>query len=399
MAKLTDIAIRNLKPKLRRYEVPDGGCAGLYCVVQPSGRRSFCVRYRFGRGSQSSRKLTLERGISLAAARKLAADAKLAVAQGRDPAAEKQTEKNRAAGAAANTLAHVIGKYYQDPRVRALRSAAHSEAMLRRNVIPVFGSRPVSSIKRSELVTLCDELIVSRGLRTSDATLKTLGAVFNWWQLRDPTEEFRSPIVRGMSRYRPHQHRRSRVLNDDEIRALWAAAGELGIYGSLLKFLLLTGARRNEAACMTWDELKGDVWILPASRNKTGEELERPLSRFALSILDELPRVQDNPYVFSLGACPFSSHSRFKKRLDARLQFAQQFRVHDLRRCARSLLSRAGIANDIAEMCLGHLLPTMRAVYDRFKYAEQKRHAFESLASLIERIVDPRDNVLSMQRA
>jgi integrase len=397
--KLTDFAIQNLKPKPHRYEVPDGGCAGLYVIVQPSGRKSFCVRYRFGKGKRSARKLTLEPGLSLAAARKLAAGAKFDVAQGGDPAVKKQMERRHAAGAAANTLAHVVGKYYQDPRVRVLRSAAHSEAMLRRNVIPVLGSRPVSSIKRSELVTLCDELIVTRGERTADVTLGILGAVFNWWTLRDPTEEFRSPVVRGMSRYRPHQHRRSRVLDDDEVRALWAAAGDLGIYGSLLKFLLVTGARRTEAAAMRWSEIKGDTWILPAARNKVNEELERPLSKLALRILDVLPRIEGNPYVFSLGTHAFNSHSRFKKRLDTRLQFAQQWQLHDVRRCTRSLLSRAGIANDIAEMCIGHVLPNIRATYDRFKYTEQKRHAFESLASLIQRIIKaPRDNVVAMQR-
>ena len=395
MAKLTDIAIRNLKPKASRYEVPDSGCAGLYCVVQPvTGRKSFCVRYRFG---GRSRKLTLEGGVSLAAARKLAADAKLAVAQGRDPAADKREAKNRTTGAAASTLAHVVTKYYQDHRVKALRTASHSEAMLRRNVLPAFGSRPIASIKRSELLTLCDELIAARGERTADATLKILGAVCNWWQLRDPTEEFRSPIVRGMSSYRAHQHRRSRVLNDDEIRALWAAAGDLGVYGSLLKFLLASCARRSEACCMVRDELKGGTWILPASRNKVGEELERPLSKLALDILDELPRIEGSPYIFTLGSRPLGGHSRFKRQLDAKLRFAQQWQVHDLRRCARSLLSRAGVANDIAEMCLGHVLPGIRATYDKFKYVEQKRHAFEALAALIENIVNPRANVVALR--
>ena len=395
MVRLTDIAVRNLKPKAHRYEVPDSGCAGLYCVVQPgTGRKSFCVRYRVGR---QTRKLTLDRGLSLAAARKLAADAMLAVAQGRDPAAEKRDTKRRTAGAAASTLAHIVTKYYQDPRVKALRSSAESEARLRRNVLPVFGSRPIAGIKRSELLTLCDELIVTRGERAADATLKNLGTVFSWWQLRDPTETFRSPIVRGMSSYKPHQHRRARILSDDEIVALWLVAGEIGIYGSLLKFLLTSCARRNEAACMEWSELRDGVWTLPRHRNKTNEEVERPLSKLALSILDALPRIQGNPFVFRLGTRPFNSHSYFKRQLDGRLQFERQWQVHDLRRTARSLLSRAGIANDMAEMCLGHVLPGIRATYDRFKYIEQKRYALEALAALIENLVNPKANVVALR--
>jgi integrase len=388
VAKLTDVAIRNLKPRAIRYEVPDSGCAGLYCVVQPvTGHKSFCVRYRCG---GPSRKLTLPRGIGLAAARAMASDAMLAVAQGRDPAADKREAKNRTTGAAANTLAHVVTKYYQDPRVKALRTASHSEAMLRRNVLPAFGSRPIASIKRSELLTLSDELIATRGERTADATLKILGAVCNWWQLRDPSEQFRSPIVRGMSSYRAHQHRRSRILDDDEIRALWAAAGDLGVYGSLLKFLLASCARRSEACCMARDELKGDTWILPASRNKVGEELERPLSKLALGILDELPRIQDNPYVFTLGSRPLGGHSRFKRQLDAKLQFAQQWQVHDLRRTARSLLSRAGVPSEHGERCLGHAIRGVEGTYNRHAYYEEKRLAFEKLAALIENIINPK---------
>src|SRR5262245_18947612 len=106
---LTPIAIANMKPRPQRYEVSDGGCAGLRVVVFPSRRKSFIVRYRY-RGLQ--RKLTLwpylvERGeqsepattpeldtpLSLAAARELATKALREAKSGRDPAAEKQRKR------------------------------------------------------------------------------------------------------------------------------------------------------------------------------------------------------------------------------------------------------------------------------------------------------------------
>ena len=73
--------------------------------------------------------------------------------------------------------------------------------------------------------------------------------------------------------------------------------------------------------------------------------------------------------------------------------------LHDLRRTARSLLSRAGISPDIAEMCLGHVLTGVRGTYDRHAYHEEKKHAFEALAAQIARIVDPQDNVVAMRGA
>jgi hypothetical protein len=88
--KLTDVAIRNFKAGVARREIPDGGCAGLYVVLQPSGHRSYAVRYRV---DGKSRKLTLSGGLTLAAARKAASEALFAVAQGKDPAAAKRQHR------------------------------------------------------------------------------------------------------------------------------------------------------------------------------------------------------------------------------------------------------------------------------------------------------------------
>ena len=103
MAKtLTTKGIENTKPGAVRQEIPDGGCRGLYLVVQPSGRKAWAVRYRH---DGKPKKLTLDRTLTLAGARKAATDALHEVAQGRDPAAQKfaaraGAEKARTARAA-----------------------------------------------------------------------------------------------------------------------------------------------------------------------------------------------------------------------------------------------------------------------------------------------------------
>src|ERR1700738_919332 len=79
--KFTDIGVRNLKPEGERFEVRDKDQRGLYLVVQPSGAKSWAVRYRF---NGEPRKITLL-GVTLAQARKLAADVWFQVAQGIDP--------------------------------------------------------------------------------------------------------------------------------------------------------------------------------------------------------------------------------------------------------------------------------------------------------------------------
>jgi integrase len=76
----------------------------------------------------------------------------------------------------------------------------------------------------------------------------------------------------------------------------------------------------------------------------------------------------------------------------------KDWRLHDLRRTARSLLSRAGVNPDVAERCLGHAIPGIRGVYDRHAYTEEMRVAFERLAALIDTIVREEPNVVAMER-
>jgi integrase len=93
-----------------------------------------------------------------------------------------------------------------------------------------------------------------------------------------------------------------------------------------------------------------------------------------------------------------SGFSKFKHKFDEACGVAD-WTLHDLRRTARSLMSRAGVAPDHAERCLGHVIGGVRGTYDRHEYAEEKRKAFEALAGQIDRIVNPRENVVAIGRA
>src|SRR5215203_4907854 len=101
-----------------------------------------------------------------------------------------------------------------------------------------------------------------------------------------------SPIVRGMARTSGKDRARARILSDEELRSVWKASDQgSGPFGALVKFLLLTAARRGEAKDLTWKEIQGPDWILPAARNKVKVELVRPLSQAAQDLLASLPRI------------------------------------------------------------------------------------------------------------
>jgi integrase len=122
-----------------------------------------------------------------------------------------------------------------------------------------------------------------------------------------------------------------------------------------------------------------------------------PLSSPAKKVLAEIPQIQGCEFAFSTDARhPISGFSTFKLKFDIACG-VKDWTLHDLRRTARSLMSRAGVNPDIAERCLGHAIPGVRGVYDRHTYEREMLHAFEALAAQIDRIVNPPgDNVVAL---
>jgi integrase len=123
------------------------------------------------------------------------------------------------------------------------------------------------------------------------------------------------------------------------------------------------------------------------------------LSKAALAVLDGLPRIDGCPYPFtSNGVTPINNFSDPKAKLDV-ASGVTGWRLHDLRRTARSLLSRAGVHSDIAEKCLGHSRGDIIERYDQHKYIDEMQRAFEKLAAQIEIIVNPPEGeVIPMRR-
>jgi integrase len=391
MAKvLTDLSVRHLKPGDARREVRDAGQRGLYCIVQPSGVKTFAVRYRYG---GRPRKLTLQAGMSLAAARKEAAAVMYAVHEGKDPAADKARAKARAA--TADTLEAIVAEFFRRESSR-LRSARKWQRDFERAVLPVLGRRPIADIGRRDIVRLLDKIEDESGASAADIALSIVRRVMNWHAAR--SDDFRSPIVRGMTRCRPSDHARSRILNDDELRAVWRAADSMqGPFGGYVQFLLLTAARRNEAAHMRWSEIKGADWVLPATRNKTKVDLTRPLNAAAQAVLAKVPRIAGSDFVFSADGRRLGGMARRKREIDE-ASGVTAWTLHDLRRTSRSLMSRAGVPSEHAERCLGHVIRGVEGVYDRHSYREEMRIAYQKLATLINQIVDPQPNVVAMAR-
>jgi integrase len=274
-------------------------------------------------------------------------------------------------------------------------SANRQKREWERLILPKLGNRPIADIKRSDIVRLLDEIEDECGTGTAQNVLAFLSRVLIWHASRD--DDFHSPIVRGMTRLRASESARNRTPSDDALRAIWKAAeADMGVPGQFVRFLLLTAVRRTEAAGTRWDELDGGTWVVPASRMKAKLEHVVPLSPAARAVLESIPRI--GPYVFTTdGRTAVSGFTWLKAKIDDAFGVTD-WRLYDLRRTARSLLSRAGISADAAERCLAHKIAGVRGVYDRYAYHAEKKHAFEALAAQIERIVHPSPDVVVPMR-
>jgi integrase len=152
---------------------------------------------------------------------------------------------------------------------------------------------------------------------------------------------------------------------------------------------LLTACRRNEAARMTFAEVKDGDWLIPAARYKTKAAHLIPLSAAAQAVLAKVPRIADCDFIFTTdGRRPISGFSAMKKKLDAAASVTG-WTLHDVRRTARTVMGAAGVNPDHAERCLGHSLPGIRKTYDHHAFHAEKKAAFEMLAARIEHLIDP----------
>jgi integrase len=388
-AKLTPTFVQKAtaEPGAERTVFWDETMPGFGLVVTKAGHRSFVYQYRAG---HRSRRMTFPLALGLDKARKEAKKALGGVAAGGDPLQERR----KAEAVAENTLQSICEEYLRREGKR-LRTRDQIEQTLRRLVYPKLGARQIDSILRSEIVRLLDKIEDEHGAGMANNTLAHIRKIMNWHSTR--TDDFRSPIVRGMARTKPKERARDRILTDDEVRAVWrAASASKGPFGYLVRYILLTATRRNEAARMPDTELSGDEWIIPGARYKTKIDHVVPLSQAARDLLASIPRIDGVPYIFTTGSEPIGGFTKFKDAFDKECGVSD-WTIHDLRRTARSLMSRAGVDANHAERCLGHVIGGVRGTYDRHAYYDEKKRAFELLAAQIDRIINPRENVVPMR--
>jgi integrase len=241
-------------------------------------------------------------------------------------------------------------------------------------------------VRRKDIAELLDRIEDDNGKQMAESVLKVFRAISRWLQQRD--ESYNPPLMAGMSRVRKAEGRRKRILGDDEIRKIWSTPGR---YGDFARLLLLTAQRRDKLHTLRWDDLDaGGVWTIRTEAREKGNPGKLKLPQVALDIIQSQPRFVGNPHVFAgrSGGTRSLDAGKYKTQFDE-LSGVTDWRLHDLRRTSRSLMSRAGVQSEVAERVLGHSQGELIEIYDRHDYAAEMAAALEKLAALIQHIVGP----------
>jgi integrase len=181
------------------------------------------------------------------------------------------------------------------------------------------------------------------------------------------------------------------VLAEEEIRAVWKTLdGERPMIAALFRLRLLTAQRGGELHGARWEEmdLASGWWTIPAERSKNGLARRVPLSPQAVRVLKEWrPNVRDSPWVFP--ASRKGLHIAHAQKAIERIVEASkvEFRGHDLRRTAASLMVGAGVPRLVVSKILNHVETGVTAVYDRHSYDLEKRAALDFWGRRLEAIV------------
>ncbi len=409
---LTDTHVRSLKPTGQRYEVPDAGLAGLALRITAKGAKTWSVTYRVrgagetggdrvARLAGDKRRLTLGDypTVGLAKARAEAAEVKRLARSGIDASAARRSAVDQGSEP---TVIDLVNRYVMDHlRRNRLRAGANAEKQLRLYIAKAWGSRPLASIVRGDLVGLLEDVRVPRMIAVHDGDrteFRKRGGPGAGAEVRKWTRAmFQFAVDAGLRtdnpfidvKNRDRQRRRDRVLTMEELAAVWDTAGALSYpWGPYYRLILLTGDRRSEWARARWDWLDAECTRLeiPGTEYKTGKTQVVPLSQQARSVVRSLPKAGAGPFLFSSdgGAKPVSGFSKAKARLDQLLvcrgRNLDDWVVHDLRRSMATHMERIGIEPHVIEVCLGHVLKGVAATYRQYGYLPEKAAALQAWA-------------------
>jgi integrase len=375
--RITELTVRKARPQAKAFLTWDTKAPNLALRTQPTGHKSWTVVYsRSGR----SRWLTLgpASSIPLETARIMTAEAMLAVAKGKDPAADKRAERG------AGTFAELADRHLEYAK-KHNKSWPQAAALVARHAIPRWKKLQASAITRGDVKAMLAKIGAPI---TSNQVLASVSAIYSWGVKEEIV--LNNPC-RGIDRNDTKS--RERILSDSEIPTFWKAFGDSNV-GLALKAILLTGQRPGECANMRREHVVDGWWnmpgepvpgIWPGTKNGQSHRVWLPVPVQKLIANDKT-----SGFVFA-GARgrPARGLDEAMREIVAKLGVADKVVPHDLRRTHGSTITALGFGRDAMNRVQNHKEGGIASVYDRHEYADENKRVMEAVASKIMSLIEP----------
>ena len=392
---LTELSIKNLKPKDKSYLVSDGD--GLYLAVSPSGGKLWRFRYYYQKKPQI---LALGKypTISLSEARKKRDEAKKLLDEGKHPTREKKVQKLRNAQEGENTF-EKIARRWLELKEGSLnpKYAKQSLARMEQHVFPRIGDLPLTEITIPDIVNVV-EAIGKRGTIETAKRMKQLIA-----------QVFRYSAQRGLCIHNPAadlrdilpspEEKHHACIQLEELPALLEKIEGLGnnFTKYSIKLLMLTFVRTSELIAAKWEEIDWDKeeWHIPKERMKMKRPHIVPLSSQTLAILKELQAMTGNkPFIFHSPASKSNHLSNGTVLIGLRrMGYQNKMTGHGFRSLASTILNERGYRSDAIESQLAHEdEDKIRGAYNRAKYLLERKKMMQDYANYLDSVLADKDN-------
>lgn len=395
IAPLSDVQVRNAKPKEQDYKLSDG--YGLFLLITPTGGKLWRLDYRIG-DKRKTMALGQYPAVSLADARQRREDARKLLANGQDPAVVKKAVQEAAAVAAATTFESVAAEWFGKRKPEWVESHVVSiKGRLDNYILPAFGNKPIAEVTAADVRTMLLK-IEARGTVEAAKRVKVIcGQVFRYAVAHDLVAHDPSAALKPSELFRKVEKRHFAAVTDPKELAplLRSIDGYSGSVESrcALRLLPMLLMRPGELRHLEWSEIDVDAAQISirAEKMKMRSAHVVPLSGQALAILEEIrPLNGHGKYVFP------STRSAERPISDNTLNACfrrmgydnDTVTAHGFRATARTILDEVlGFRPDIIEHQLAHAVkdPNGRA-YNRTAFINDRRLMMQAWADYLDEL-------------
>jgi integrase len=393
--KLTDPALRKLKPQDKPFKLADGG--GLFLLVQPNGGKWWRLKYRID-GKEKLLSLGTYPDTTLKAARGRRDEARTHLAAGIDPGAKRKAENESKAGAAANTFEAIAREWHATIHKAAVSEghAARTLIRLEQDVFPWVGATPIAEVTAPQLLASLRRIEARGAIETTHRAMQACGQVFRYAVATGRAERNPAADLRGA--LKPVNVTHMPAITDPKragelLRAIEDYRG-LPTTRAALLLAPLVFVRPGELRKAEWTEFELDAaeWKIPAARMKRSKQDKAagaphlvPLSTQALAVLRDLqPLTGAGRYVFPSPRTddrPMSDNAVLSAL--RRMGFPKdEMTGHGFRAMARTMLAeRLGVDEAVIEAQLAHAVKdSLGRAYNRTEFVAQRRAMLQAWA-------------------